>query len=61
MPGRGTPKRAVRIPDELWSAARRKAKERGEDVSTVVRAALEIYVISDPPIPGDTDSDERPT
>lgn len=39
-----TPIRGFRIPDELYEAARAKAKERGEDLSTVIRAALERYV-----------------
>lgn len=40
----GTPRRTVRIPDALWEAAVVKAAERGEDVSTVLRRALERYV-----------------
>jgi len=39
-----TPIRGVRVPDELWTAAQAKAKERGEDLSTVIRSALERYV-----------------
>jgi len=39
-----TPIRGFRIPDELYAAARAKAAERGEDLSTVVRASLERYV-----------------
>ena len=39
-----TPVRGVRVPDELWEAAKAKAVERGEDLSTVIRAALERYV-----------------
>lgn len=39
-----TPIRGVRVPDELWQAAQAKARERGEDVSAVIRAALERYV-----------------
>lgn len=41
-----TPLRAVRVPDQLWDAARAIATERGETVSDVVRAALELYVQS---------------
>ncbi|HEU5008809.1 MAG TPA: hypothetical protein VFT67_17695 [Jatrophihabitantaceae bacterium] len=44
MPGRGTPKRPIRIPDALWQAALATAKRRGETVADVVRAALERYV-----------------
>lgn len=47
MPGRGTPRHAVRIPDELWRAAAKLAKRHGESVSDVVRAALERYVAED--------------
>jgi hypothetical protein len=39
-----TPIRGFRIPDELYLAAKAKAEARGEDMSTVVRAALERYV-----------------
>lgn len=39
-----TPIRAIRVSDELWQAAQAVAAERGEDVSTVVRAALTRYV-----------------
>lgn len=39
-----TPIRGFRIPDELYVAAQVKAAERGEDLSTVIRAALERYV-----------------
>jgi hypothetical protein len=44
MPGRGTPHRPIRVPEELWQAALAKAKERGETVNVVVRRALERYV-----------------
>lgn len=40
----GTPRRTIRVSDELWNAAAAKAEERGEDVSTVIRKALERYV-----------------
>lgn len=40
----GTPKRAFRVPDELWFAALEKAEERGENLSEVIRAALVRYV-----------------
>lgn len=40
----GTPRRTIRVPDALWSAAAEKARERGEDLSTVLRKALERYV-----------------
>lgn len=40
----GTPRRTIRIPDDLWDAASAKAEERGESVSDVIRKALERYV-----------------
>lgn len=42
-PGR-TPARSVRVPDELWAAAKTRAGERGEDVSAVLVRALRDYV-----------------
>lgn len=43
MPGRGTPKRAIRVPEELWQAALAKAEARGENLSVEVRKFLERY------------------
>lgn len=40
----GTPRRTIRVPDELWDAAQAKAQERGENLSDVIRKALERYV-----------------
>jgi hypothetical protein len=34
----------VRIPDDLWDAARRRADDRGETISDVVRRALAVYL-----------------
>jgi predicted transcriptional regulator len=39
-----TPQRTIRICDEDWLAAQAIAKQRGEDASAVLRAALERYV-----------------
>lgn len=39
-----TPQHTIRVPDELWAAAKAKATERGESVSDIVRRALERYV-----------------
>jgi len=39
-----TPKRGVRIPDELWEAVKRKAADRGETVTAVILRALQRYV-----------------
>ena len=38
-----TPQRTVRVPDEVWSAAKAKAEERGDNLSDVIRKALERY------------------
>ena len=40
----GTPRRTIRVPDALWEAAQAKAQGRGEDLSSVIRKALERYV-----------------
>ena len=39
-----TPNRVVRVDDELWHAAQKRAAEKGETVSDVVRGALRRYV-----------------
>lgn len=44
VPGRGTPKRSIRIPDATWQPALAKARRRGETLNEVIRAALERYV-----------------
>lgn len=36
--------RSVRVPLALWVAAKDKADERGENISDVIREALERYV-----------------
>lgn len=40
----GTPRRTIRVPDNLWDAAAAKATERGDNLSDVIRKALERYV-----------------
>lgn len=39
-----TPIKCFRIPEDLYRAAQVKAEERGENLSVVVRRALERYV-----------------
>jgi hypothetical protein len=39
-----TPARSVRVPDDLWAAAKAKAEERGETVTDALVRALERYV-----------------
>lgn len=47
MPGKGTPRRTVRVSDEQWKAAQEKAAKEGRDVSDVVRECLDKYVGKD--------------
>ena len=37
------PIRSVRVPDQTWAAALAKADERSENLSAVIRKALEAY------------------
>ena len=37
------PLRSVRVPDAVWQAAQAKADEREENLSEVIRKALERY------------------
>lgn len=39
--------RSLRVPEKLWEAAKAKADERQENISDVIRAALETYVNQD--------------
>lgn len=39
-----TPRRTVRIPDELWEAVKRKAADEGKTVTEVIVRALERYL-----------------
>lgn len=43
-----TPKRGVRVSDELWQAAKRVARDRDETVTDVIIRALERYVRQHP-------------
>ncbi len=36
--------RSLRVPEALWEAAKAKAEERQENLSDVIREALERYV-----------------
>lgn len=45
---RGTTLRNVRVPDELWDAALRKAAAEGRSVSEVIRGCLEVWVTRPP-------------
>lgn len=40
----GTTRRTVRVADPLWQAAQKKAEQREESLSDVIRKALERYV-----------------
>lgn len=39
-----TPLRAVRIPNDVWDAAVRKARDEGTTVTAVILAALRAYL-----------------
>ncbi len=41
---KGTTKRAVRVPEALWQPALTLAKERGDNLSDIIRNALRAYV-----------------
>ena len=45
MPGKGTTARNVRVPDDLWDAAKVKAESEGTTVSAVVVERLREYVM----------------
>lgn len=45
-----TPRRTVRVPDDVWQPAARKARDNGENVSEVIRRALAAYLRDDPPV-----------
>ncbi len=42
-----TPLRNVRVPDEVWHAAKARAERRHETLSAVIVAALEKYAQAD--------------
>lgn len=39
-----TPKRSIRVPEQLWQQAKRKAADRGETLTDVIVRALRRYV-----------------
>jgi predicted DNA binding CopG/RHH family protein len=41
-----TPRRTVRVEDELWDAAKEKAAQQGSNLSTILRERLEELVQS---------------
>lgn len=41
---KGTPKRGIRIDDELWNEAQRIAKASGDNLSFLIRDRLREYV-----------------
>jgi len=44
MPSAGTPKRPIRIEDQLWRAALEKAKREGTTVAEQIRSMLARWV-----------------
>jgi hypothetical protein len=43
MPTKGTYVRSVRVNGALWDRARDKARRNGTDISSLIRAWLEVY------------------
>lgn len=43
MPKRPMKSRVIRMPDDLWDRAKKRADEKGETVSEAVRKFLERY------------------
>lgn len=43
MPGKGTTRRSVRVPDEVWNSAAARAAAEGRDLSEVIRTMLIEY------------------
>lgn len=41
---KGTPRRSVRIPDDVWNEALTIATGRGDKLSDIMREALERYI-----------------
>lgn len=41
---KGTPRRGVRVEDALWLPALTIAKQRGENLSDIIRKALHDYI-----------------
>ena len=41
---KGTKQRSIRIDDELWDEAQRTAKERGDNLSFIIRDRLREYI-----------------
>lgn len=39
-----TPRRTVRVPDDVWQAARRKAADEGKTITEIIIDALRRYV-----------------
>lgn len=46
MESNKTPTRTVRVPNELWDAAKAKARQEGYTVTDVIIASLEAFVES---------------
>jgi len=55
MPQRGTPRQAIRIPDDLWERLGAAAEEAGTDRSALLRELAEQYLAD----PGDLERARR--
>lgn len=49
---KGTPRRGVRVEDELWIPALEKAAASGDNLSDIIRQALRDYLAKEPHEPG---------
>ena len=47
-PKGNTPNRVIRVPDDLWNAARARAERDGTTVSHIIRDRLKRYVNTPP-------------
>ncbi|WP_433660770.1 hypothetical protein ACQPW1_00325 [Nocardia sp. CA-128927] len=48
MPSQGTQRRTIRIADEIWDPAEKRAKREGREVADVIREHLTQYGIWEP-------------
>lgn len=44
MPTKGNPRRGLRVSDERWKAAQKKAAEQGKSVSDVLNECLDEFL-----------------
>lgn len=47
MPSKGNPRRGLRVSDERWKAAQKKAAEQGKTVADVLNECLDKFLADD--------------